>query len=155
MVTTEELKGIYTAWLQGSTLRQLGKAYGVRHGTIHMWLKKAYGETACNPTAQSLVRSILEDNPDDPEVLAWALSVVDKGTTEQLYHRSKHSIAMLSRYQTLQDDQLMNSIAVQEDTEVEPEALKLPLFAWYTSAVHTILWCHLGLYLLDNTEFDW
>lgn len=142
MFTTTQLQDIYKQWLQGESLRTVAGKSGVTHSTIHTHLKKAFGERATNRKAASLYRSLLEDYPDSPEVLEWVMKLVTDGVLveEGTFHRSNHSLDVHSQYQTLQDDQLMYTIAASEDTEESTlDFLRLPLYLLVSDSIYTAL----------------
>lgn len=140
MFHKEVLKEVYKQWLTGMTLRQLGALYGVGHGSLHLWLKRTYGNNACSPQHQSLVRSVLQDNPDDPELLEWAYSIATSPHTEPYHHLSQYSQQMLTRYQTLHNPYL-EELEVKEEEEVAPLAGKYVFYFLNTLAY--ILYQHL------------
>ena len=132
----DQLKVYYTMWLRGYSLRRLAKLMGVRHGTVHSRFRKVFGKDATNLKAMSLVRSLLEDYPDDEKLMQWSIQRIVKGELETVQHRSKHSMSMLSQYQTLNESELMDTIAVYEEPETEAwDFLRLPLFVRFTEVM--------------------
>lgn len=142
--TTTELRQMYTQWLKGESLRQIARKHGVMHGTVHQWFRKEFGDKACNLVATSLVRSLLEDYEDSQDVLSWALQLVDSQVIETTQHRSKHSINMLTNYQTLDETELWDTIAVYEKTESALDFLRLPLFLLFANLLSIVLWVALN-----------
>lgn len=124
-----ELSELYIAWLKGKSLRAIAANTTYGHSTIHAYFKKEFGTKACNRDAQSLVRSLIEDYPDQPDILEWGLKAATGGLVETQQHRSNHSMNMLSQYQTLDDDELLDTIAFTHDAEEETlDFLRLPLY---------------------------
>jgi hypothetical protein len=52
---------LYTLWLQGSSLRSIGRTYGLSKDKVHSCIRKHYGKNACNLRMNSLQRSIIAD----------------------------------------------------------------------------------------------
>lgn len=140
------LLALYVRWLKGESLRDVARTVGVRHGTLHQWFGKAFGKKATSLKAMSLVRSVLEDYPRDEELLVWVMEVLAKNELETIQHRSNHSLCMLSKYQTLNESELLDLIATYEDvTETEPawEFLRLYLYRASLNVIATVLWSFL------------
>lgn len=146
-----QLQALYLRWLKGESLRQIARSIGVRHGTVDVWFDSTFGKQATDPTANSLVRSMLEDYPDDPVVLLWAAGWAKKGQLETLQHRSKHSMGQLTKFQCLHDDGLMDVLATSNDAEADPwdatrdslDFLRLSLYQMVAEQVATALLSHL------------
>lgn len=118
--STKELQALYLRWLQGESLRQIARSIGVRHSTLDVWFDSTFGKKATDPIANSLVRSMLEDYPNEPVVRLWAAGFALRGEYEVVQHRSNHSIRQLTNYQCLHEDGLMDIIATS-DIEVDPD----------------------------------
>lgn len=154
----EQLQALYLRWLKGESLRQIARSIGVRHGTVDVWFDTTFGKQATDPTANSLVRSLLEDYPNDPVVLLWAAGWSKKGQLETLQHRSRHSIGQLTKFQCLHDDGLMDVLATSEDIEADPwdttkdslDFLRLPLYHMVLEQTATALLSRLFNALLQE-----
>lgn len=134
------LSVLYVQWLQGRSLRAIAAETNLGHSTLHAWFKKEFGVRACNRNAQSLVRSVVEDYPDQENVLEWALKASTGGLVEQQQHRSNHSMNMLSQFQTLDDDALWDTIAVADpESEEGLEFLRLPLYSLVNDIIVVLL----------------
>lgn len=119
---------LYKMWLKGRSLRSLGMLVGKPHGSIHTMFRKHYGESACNLKAKSLVRSLVEDYEDKPEVITWALSLVNDESEQ--YFKSNHSLSQLTAYQTLRETYILDTV---EAPEVDDDAsvwgfVRLPFY---------------------------
>lgn len=143
MFSKAVLKEVYKEWLSGSTLRALGAKYGVGFGSVHLWLKKEYGVNACSPKHQSLVRSVLADNPYDPQLLDWAYEVATQPHIEPYHHLSQYSQQMLTKYQTLSNPYL-EEIEVEDEPELAPLSGKYVFY--FLNTLTFILYQHLVHY---------
>lgn len=125
----------YLRWLKGEPLRAIARSEGIRHQKIDYWFRKVYGKQSTNLVANSLVRSMLKDYPNSPEVLLWVTGWANKGLKETDYHRSNHSISQLTQFQTMEDPLLMDIIAVGSEPENQDSFgfLRLPLFILMTN----------------------
>jgi hypothetical protein len=112
----ERIEDAYWAWLNGSTLRQLGEQYGLSHATIKKQFELRWGKGATDDLeAKSLIRSMIQDYPDNPTVRKWArehMGLVSGKTY------SKKTIATLSKFQTVHDPALLEFMV--EGTREEP-----------------------------------
>lgn len=118
--STQELQALYLRWLKGESLRQIARSIGIRHSTLDVWFDQTFGKRATDPVANSLVRSMLEDYPNEPVVQLWAAGFALRGEYEVVQHRSNHSIRQLTNYQCLHEDGLMDIIATSE-AELDPD----------------------------------
>lgn len=110
----QELQALYLRWLRGESLRQIARSIGIRHSTLDVWFDQTFGKKATDPVANSLVRSMLEDYPNEPVVQLWAAGFALRGEYETVQHRSNHSIKQLTNYQCLHEDGLMDIIATSD-----------------------------------------
>lgn len=147
-VSRDVVERMYLDWLKGATLRDIARAHGgICHSTVQIWFKKTFGQAASSPRALSLYRSLLEDNPGNPEIEAWVIAkAYDPETWESdITHRSMHSMSQLSRFQVVREPKLMEYLAPVGNNPwdyVEPERLdflRLPLFLLLVRATTGVL----------------
>lgn len=159
--SNQELQALYLRWLKGESLRAIARSIGVRHSTLDVWFDKTFGKQATDPIANSLVRSMLEDYPNEPVVRLWAAGWAMRGELEKIQHRSNHSIKQLTNYQCLHEDNLMDIIASSEDAVIDPwsaterglDFLRLPLFLTVTQETfRALLLAHLKVALEKARE---
>lgn len=148
----------YLAWLKGSSLRAIATGLGVSHSTVCTRFQEAYGKEATNPIVMSLQRSVLADYPGNPEVERWILTTLDLRSTPDDQYRSKHSIQQLTRYQVVRDPGLMDYLAVEDDSDREPEPLDGQWLLWFfqvaselTLRVNTVVETFTELRVCENT----
>ncbi len=151
---TEQVEALYMCWLYGATSRQLGKLLSCDKNKVVSMFEQRYGEDAGNCGAKSLLKSLAQDYPNCPTVEKFirdniAIKEKSHGTEVTMYtsvykdgrvvtkvreqrvytrHRSKHSIACLTRAQCRNDLwlQLSEYVGV-EDGDVESGESQEPI----------------------------
>lgn len=111
-----DVEAMYTLWLSGLSIRNIGKQVGLGRMSVHSTLVKQYGKDACNLRKQSLSRVVYQEYGD------MELSVAARGS-DGLY-RTTRAEKNYSRCQTY-EAVVSNIPDLHEESEV---SLSLPLY---------------------------
>lgn len=122
-----DVASMYTLWLSGMSIRNIGKQVGLGRMSVWATLVKHYGKDACNLRKQSLSRVVYQEYGD------IELATAAKGS-DGLY-RTARAEKNYSRCQTY-DIAVTNLSYEMEYQETE---LGLPIYIWFTEYITGML----------------
>ncbi len=153
-VSTEEWTKGYQLWLRGGyTLEKVGRALGLRPNSgrsVSNYLRRLYGDGATDPIANSFIRSMASDYPDNSWVstlkpcdnrgsgrfmsLQKERKMTPKGTAKVVGNRSNEM-----KYRIAYQQSLQQSYDPWSQFDTEPKPLVLSQFLVITQVVVSLL----------------
>jgi hypothetical protein len=121
----------YRLWLQGHSLRTIGRMFNHSRSTIHYQIQRVYGKSACDIRVNGLARVIMSEYPGQTELIEASLNVPGR-----FYTTGKERT--LSRFQAA--GEAMERIPYYDpEPDEQPDGLKLTLFIWVFEEVACVL----------------
>lgn len=142
-----KVRELYIRWLQGESLRQLGRSEGCSYFKIWYQFHRVLGKDSTDTRKMSLARSLMKDYQGNSEALSWVTKETPKDCRK---HRSLEAISNVAHYQYRPYDDGYGEIAV-DYSEQEPEPLRNCLLqTWLTYVVDLLE--NMGLDLLEELD---
>ena len=130
MQTTNKLPSaetLYQHWLEGLSLRKIGRIYGKSRTAVLSAIRAKYGIHACSPKVNGLARVIVQEYGDYQYLVPAARNIEGRFLTSK-------KETNLSTFQSIGfEEELKYSTNVLPEEEEKP--LRLPLFILFTHGV--------------------